>query len=290
MLARLWSATLFGVDASLVQVEVDVSFGLPMFSMVDLPDSCVRESRDRVRSAIRNSGFEFPAHRVTINLAPADMRKRGTSFDLPIAIGVLAATGLIERREFDTCLILGELSLDGGIQAIRGTLPMALTAHRHGLSLLLPPASAREAAIVPGLNVAVVESLAAAADVFNGRTTAEIVPAVPFEPADATGDDDLMDVRGQLVARRALEIAAAGRHNLLFIGPPGAGKTLLARRLPGILPPPTFSEAIDTTIIHSVVGLVPRAEGMLLHRPFRAPHHTVSDVALIGGGREPRPG
>ena len=290
MLARLWSATIFGVDASLVQVEVDVSFGLPTFSLVGLPDSCVRESRDRVRSAIRNSGFEFPAHRITINLAPADVRKRGTSFDLPIAIGVLAASGLIERREFATWLVLGELSLDGRIQAIRGVLPMALAARRHDMALLLPPGSAREAAIVPGLTVGVVGSLADAADVFNGHAVPDGAPTVPFEPDVNCGDDDLADVRGQLAARRALEIAAAGRHNVLLVGPPGAGKTLMARRLPGILPPPTFTEAIETTTIHSVVGLVPPTDGIVRHRPFRAPHHTISDVALVGGGREPRPG
>ena len=290
MLARLWSATIFGVDASLVQVEVDVSFGLPTFTMVGLPDSSVRESRDRVRSAILNSGFAFPAHRITINLAPADVRKRGTSFDLPIAIGVLAAGGLITPRDFTKLLVLGELSLDGGIQTTRGVLPMALAARRHAMGLLLPPGSAREAAIVPGLSIGVVSSLADAAAVLSGRAAADTVSPRTFAPHPSQPDGDLADVKGQVVARRALEVAAAGGHNLLFVGPPGAGKTMLARRLPGILPPLTFEEALETTTIRSVVGLVSPREGMPDTRPFRAPHHTVSDVALIGGGREPRPG
>ena len=185
MLARLWSATIFGVDASLVRVEVDVSFGLPTFTMVGLPDSSVRESRDRVRSAIRNSGFAFPAHRITINLAPADVRKRGTSFDLPIAIGVLVASGLITPRDFTKLLVLGELSLDGGIQTTRGVLPMALAARRHEMGLLLPPGSAREAAIVPGLSIGVVSSLTAAADVLSGRISADTPSPVPFAPQAA---------------------------------------------------------------------------------------------------------
>ena len=290
VLARLWSATLLGVEATLVQVEVDVSFGLPTFTMVGLPDSSVRESRDRVCSAIRNSGFEFPAHRVTINLAPADVRKTGTSFDLPIAVGVLAASGLIKQREFTNLLMLGELSLDGRIQPPRGVLPMALAARRHQLALLLPRDSGREAAIVPALTIGMVSSLAEAADVLNEVRPAEAPARVPFKPSPPDGDCDLADVKGQYAARRALEIAAAGRHNLLFIGPPGAGKTLMARRLPGILPPPSFEEAVESTTIHSVLGLVPRSEGVLRSRPFRAPHHTASDVALIGEGREPHPG
>ena len=290
MLARLCSAALFGVEASLVQVEVDVSFGLPTFTMVGLPDSTVRESRDRVRSAIRNSGFDFPAHRVTINLAPADVRKRGTSFDLPIAIGVLAASGLLERRAFDDVLILGELSLDGSIQAVRGVLPMALAARRHRLRLLLPARSATEAAIVPGLEPIAVSSLAEVVAVLDGRATTSPPPRMVFRASVEAGAGDLADVKGQAFARRALEIAAAGRHNLLFVGPPGAGKTLMARRLPGLLPPPTFDEAVESTVIHSVAGLLQGRDRFLCSRPFRAPHHTASDVALIGGGRDPHPG
>ena len=274
----------------MVQVEVDVSFGLPTFTMVGLPDSTVRESRDRVRSAIRNSGFDFPAHRVTVNLAPADVRKRGTSFDLPIAVGVLAASGLLERRAFDDILILGELSLDGSIHAVRGVLPMALAARRHGLRLLLPARSATEAAIVPGLDLIAVSSLTKVVAVLDGRATTAPPPRIVFRPSVEPGAGDLADVKGQAFARRALEIAAAGRHNLLFVGPPGAGKTLIARRLPGLLPPPTFDEAVESTVIHSVAGLLRGRDGFLCSRPFRAPHHTVSDVALIGGGRDPHPG
>ena len=290
MLARLRSAALFGVDPSLVQVEVDVSFGLPAFNVVGLPDSSVRESRDRVRSAIENSGFEFPAKRITINLAPAGVRKRGTSFDLAIAVGVLAATGVVTRQEIDELLLLGELSLDGGIQPARGVLPVALAARRNKLALLLPAASGREAAIVPDLEVRLVSSLADTVAVLNAQRTAPTLARTVFEPQRADGERELADIKGQRTAKRALEIAAAGRHNLLFVGPPGAGKTMMARSLPGILPAPSFEEAVETTVIHSVLGLVPPREGILGHRPFRAPHHTISDVALIGGGREPRPG
>ncbi len=290
VLARLWSAALFGVEATLVRVEVDVSFGLPAFSMVGLPDSSVRESRDRVRSAIRNSGFEFPAHRITINLAPADVRKRGTSFDLPIALGVLAASGAIKQREFTELLVLGELSLDGRIQPTRGVLPVALTARRHQLSLLLPASSGPEAAVVPDLESGVVSSLAEAAAVLNGERTAETPGPAACQPPAADTDRDLADIRGQRNAKRALEIAAAGQHNLLLVGPPGAGKTLLAWSLPGILPPPSFEETMETSAIHSVLGLVPAGGGLVRGRPFRAPHHTASEAALIGGGAEPHPG
>ena len=290
MLARLRSAALFGVDPSVVEVEVDVSFGLPAFNMVGLPDSSVRESRDRVRSAIENSGFEFPAHRVTINLAPADVRKRGTSFDFAIAVGVLAASGVVTRREFSGLLLLGELSLNGRIQPPRGVLPVALAARRNKLTLLVPEPSGREAAIVPDLKIQLVSSLADAVAVLNEERAAPTLPRTRFAPRRPESDRELADIKGQRTAKRALEIAAAGRHNLRFVGPPGAGKTMMAHSLPGILPAPSFEEAIDTTVIHSVLGLVPETEGILGHRPFRAPHHTISDVALIGGGREPRSG
>lgn len=290
VLARLRSAVIVGVEASLVQVEVDVSFGLPTFSMVGLPDSSVRESRDRVRSAIRNSGFEFPAHRITINLAPADVRKRGTSFDLPIAAGVLAASGVIKRRELTGLLMLGELSLDGRVQPTRGVLPVALAARRHKLSLLVPASSGQEAAVVPDLEVGMVSSLAEAVAVLNAERAADAPGRPGFEPGVVEVDRDLRDVKGQRTARRALEVAAAGRHNLLFVGPPGAGKTLMAWSLPGILPAASFEETMETTAIHSVLGLVPAGGGLLRSRPFRAPHHTASEVALIGGGSEPHPG
>lgn len=291
MLARLQSAAVFGVEAYPVQIEVDVSFGLPSFTMVGLPDATVRESRDRVRLAIRNSGLEFPPHRVTVNLAPADVRKAGSSFDLPIALGVLATSGQLAPDALEGTLVLGELSLDGSINAIRGVLPIAVAARRLGLSrLLLPPPNAPEACVVEGLAVCVVRSLSEALQAL--RSPEAIAPtrvAVP-EMTATPCDGDLIDVRGQLFARRALEVAAAGGHNLLLIGPPGAGKTMLARRLGGILPPLTFEEALECTAIHSVAGTLQAGSGLLKWRPFRAPHHTVSSVALVGGGSNPRPG
>ena len=290
MLACLRSATVFGVDAVAVHVEVDVSFGIPMFTMVGLPDASVRESRDRVRAAIRNSGFEFPSRRVTVNLAPADVRKAGAAFDLPVALGVLAASGLVRCADADGIVLIGELSLDGTIQRTRGVLPIAAAARRDGRrAILLPRANAAEAAVVGGLEVWPVATLAEAAEVLNGRRTPVPYsggPAVIIQPANP----DLAEVRGQLLARRALEIAAAGGHNLLMVGPPGGGKTLLARCLPGILPDLTFQEALESSAIHSVAGTLPPGAGLLRTRPFRAPHHTASDIALVGGGSVPRPG
>ena len=290
MLASLRTAAIFGVDACLVHVEVDVSFGFPSFTMVGLPDTSVRESRDRVRSAIRNSGFEFPAHRITVNLAPADVRKAGASFDLPIALGILAAQGIVERREVAELILLGELSLDGSVHPTRGVLPIAAAARRDGMAGILVPASnADEAAIVTGLDVFPVGSLADAVRVLNQPGAYAPWPA-PAPLADPGPVADFEDVRGQLLARRALEIACAGGHNLLLVGPPGAGKTMMARRVSGILPPLTFDEALEATAVHSVAGLLPSGKGLLASRPFRAPHHTISDVALVGGGSQPRPG
>jgi magnesium chelatase family protein len=292
VLSSLRSAAVFGVDAYPVHVEVDVAFGLPHFSMVGLPDATVRESRDRVRSAIRNSGFEFPPHRITVNLAPADVRKAGSSFDLPIALGLLATSGTLTRPLVDDTVIVGELSLDGAINGIRGVLPIAVGARRLGLKrLLLPPQNAAEACVVDGLDVCVARSLAEAVEALNqperaARAKAPSPSASPSSPIDT----DLADVRGQLLARRALEVAAAGGHNLLLTGPPGAGKTMLARRLPTILPPLTFDEALECTAIHSVAGTLPAGQGLLAERPFRSPHHTISTVALAGGGTIPRPG
>ena len=292
MLASLRSAAVFGVEAYPVHVEVDVAFGLPHFSMVGLPDATVRESRDRVRSAIRNSGFEFPHHRITVNLAPADVRKAGSSFDLPIALGLLATSGPLARRSVDDTVIVGELSLDGAINGIRGVLPIAVGARRLGLKrLLLPPQNAAEACVVDGLDVCVAQSLTEAVEALNEPERARRADASSMTPlTHDTSESDLADVRGQLLARRALEVAAAGGHNLLMTGPPGAGKTMLARRFGTILPPLTFDEALECTAIHSVAGTLKPGQGLLSQRPFRAPHHTISTVALAGGGSIPRPG
>lgn len=289
MLASLRTAAVSGVDACPVQVEVDVSFGLPIFTMVGLPDASVRESRDRVRSAIRNSGFEFPPHRITVNLAPADVRKAGAAFDLPIALGILAAQGLVTRPVIPEVMVLGELSLDGAIQPTRGVLPVAARAKRDDMrGILLPTGNAPEAAVVAGLRVLAVATLADAVAALNDPDAPRPIPP-PLPPVESRCAD-LEDVRGQLLARRALEIAAAGGHNVLFVGPPGAGKTMMARRLPGILPPLDFNEALEVTAIHSVAGLLPPGSGLVGDRPFRAPHHTVSTAALVGGGSQPRPG
>jgi magnesium chelatase family protein len=292
VLACVRTAVVFGLEACPVHVEVDVSHGLPSFAMVGLPDAGIRESRDRIRSAIRNSGFAFPPHRITVNLAPADIRKEGTSFDLPIALGVLAAAGLVTRREIQDVLLIGALSLDGAIQPARGVLPIAVTARRVGYEgLLLPAGNRAEAAVVSGLRLYGVRTLTEAVGVLNhpGECAIAADPPVP-PPRPPAPQLDFADVHGQLLARRALEIAAAGGHNTLLVGPPGAGKTMMARRVAGVLPPLTFDEALEVTSVHSVAGLLPAGAGLLTTRPFRAPHHTTSDVALVGGGSFPRPG
>lgn len=287
MLAFTSTAALVGAVAELVRVEADVSFGLPAFTVVGLPDASVRESRDRVRSAVRSAGLDFPPHRITVNLAPADLRKAGSSFDLPIALAVLAAAGHVHPESIARAMVLGELALDGRALPCRGVLPATLASRAAGLDMVIVPrVNVGEARLVPAVDVRGAASLTDALRALREPDPpAAIVVRTPTPPVA-----DLADVQGQALARRALEVAAAGHHNLLFTGPPGAGKSMLARRLPALLPPWSFEEALESTAVHSAAGLVPPEGGLLLERPFRAPHHTASMAALIGGGPQPRPG
>ncbi|HKW01878.1 MAG TPA: YifB family Mg chelatase-like AAA ATPase [Vicinamibacterales bacterium] len=286
------AAAVFGIDALSVSVEVDVSPGLPGVTMVGLPDATVRESRDRVRTAIRNSGFPFPPERVTVSLAPTDVRKVGAAFDLPIALGILAASGVLPHREPPPYTIVGGLSLDGGIPPLQGLLPIAVASRRSPApSLMFPAGNLHEAGIIDGLRLFPVRSLFDATRVLTApHPEPATAPDRPASDSTAAATDDLSDVHGQLSARRALEIAAAGGHHVFFSGPPGAGKTMLARRLPGLLPGLSFADALTVTTIHSVAGLLPPGVGLIDAPPFRAPHHSCSDVALVGGGSIPRPG
>ncbi|MGD9763397.1 MAG: YifB family Mg chelatase-like AAA ATPase [Candidatus Binatia bacterium] len=292
MLATVQSSTVYGIEGLPVEVEVDLSSGVPRFSMVGLPEGAIKEGQFRVRAALRNAGLAFPSRRVTVNLAPADLRKDGSAFDLPIAIGILAASGQLPRDALAACAVLGELSLDGRVKAVRGALPIAAAAHARGVrSLLLPTPNAFEAAVVQGIDILPVDTLVDAVEWFRGARTitpTRVDSVLLFKQVNGA-EVDFADVHGQEALKRALEVAAAGGHNVIMVGPPGAGKTMLAQRLATILPALTLEEALEVTRVHSVLGLL-CGRSLVTRRPFRAPHHTISDAGLTGGGSVPRPG
>lgn len=293
MYSKLRSCGLLGIDGYVVEVETDISSGIPAFDIVGLGDAAIREARERVRSAIKNAGYEFPIRRITMNLAPANLKKEGSSFDLAIALGVLASTGEMNLTDIERLLFIGELSLDGEIKPVKGVLPMAVCARQCGINdLVLPVANAEEASVVKGLNIIPVKNLKETVAFINDKSR-----IAPFECADdfmKSGmleyDVDFADVKGQENVKRALEVAASGGHNCIMIGAPGCGKTMLARRLPTILPSMTFDEALEVTKIHSIAGILPPGMPLITTRPFRSPHHTISDIGLVGGGSVPKPG
>ncbi|MFC2109124.1 YifB family Mg chelatase-like AAA ATPase [Bacteroidota bacterium] len=293
MLIKVFGSAVFGIEATTITVEVNIDQGIG-YHLVGLPDNAVRESSYRISAALNNIGYKLPGKKITLNMAPADLRKEGSSYDLTLAIGILAASGQIQSENIDQYIIMGELSLDGSLQPIKGALPIAIKAKEEGFKgLLLPKQNANEAAIVEGLNVYGIENITEVISFFDGHSTLETTKIdikKQFQETLENPEFDFADVKGQESIKRCMEIAAAGGHNIILIGPPGSGKTMLAKRLPSILPPMTLEEALETTKIHSVVGRLKDNFGLMSQRPFRSPHHTISDVALVGGGQYPQPG